>query len=60
MSIDTKPRRSDPWVNPPSPAEEPGPEYEAYVREKIARGQADIKAGRVTPIEEVRKELGLE
>jgi len=40
--------------------EDPSPEYKAYVREKIAKGRADVQAGRTTPIAEVRRDLGLE
>lgn len=33
--------------------------YEIYVREAVESGLADGEAGRVTEVEEVRKEFGL-
>jgi hypothetical protein len=48
------------WIEPPDPGEEPEPGYDAWLAEEIERGQADIAAGRVVPLEEVKKELGLE
>ncbi len=33
--------------------------YEIYVQEAIEAGLEDSKAGRLTPIEDVRKEFGL-
>ena len=38
----------------------PEPGHDEYVREAIAEGLEDIRAGRVSPIEQVWKELGLE
>ena len=40
MSTETKPRRSDPWVNPPSPGDKPEPGYEEHVRKSIEDGRA--------------------
>jgi hypothetical protein len=34
--------------------------HEIYVRKAIESGRADSRAGRVTPVEEVRKRFGLE
>ena len=33
--------------------------YQIYVRESIEKGLADSEAGRVTDVEDVRKEFGL-
>jgi predicted transcriptional regulator len=33
--------------------------YEVYLREAIEAGLEDSRAGRVTPVEEVRKKFGL-
>ena len=33
--------------------------YKIYVRETIESGLADVEAGRVTDVEDVRKEFGL-
>ena len=60
MSTETKSRRSDPWVNPPSPGEKPEPGYEEHVRKSIEDGRAQIKAGKGIPAEKVWKELGIE
>ncbi len=34
--------------------------HEVYVRKAIEAGRADSQAGRVTPVEEVRRRFGLE
>jgi hypothetical protein len=34
--------------------------YEIYVRQALERGMADSKAGRTTPLEEVRAKFGLQ
>ena len=60
MSADTKARRSDPWVNPPDPAETPEPGYEAHVRAELEKARAELDAGRGIPAAEVWKELGIE
>lgn len=60
MSTQTKPRHSDQWINLPDPAEEPEAGYAEHVSEAIAEGLADLEAGRVTPADQVWKELGIE
>ena len=47
MSTETKPRRSDPWANPPSPGDKPEPGYEEHVRKSIEDGRtrAGLKDG---------------
>ncbi len=34
--------------------------HEIYVRQAVEAGRADSRAGRTTPVEEVRKRFGLE
>ena len=34
--------------------------HEIYVRKAIEAGRADSRAGRITPVEEVRRRFGLE
>lgn len=48
------------WHQPSSPAETPVEGYDVYVEADLAIGIADLDAGRATPIEDVRKEFGLE
>jgi len=49
----------DGWISI-DPNEQPQPGYDEYVRRKIAQGLADVEAGRVTSLADVRKEFGLE
>jgi hypothetical protein len=60
MNTQTKPRRSDPWVNLPDPADQPEPGYDAYVRAALEQAQAELDAGQGIPAAEVWKELGIE
>ena len=60
MSPPTKPRRSDPWVSPPDPADRPESGYEASLRAALAQAQAELDAGQGIPAAEVWKELGIE
>jgi hypothetical protein len=57
MSID--PNRL-PATAPDRAAETPDADYDDYVREAIAEGLENIRAGRVTPVEQIWKKLGLE
>jgi hypothetical protein len=59
--MSTKTRQTDiaAWIDADS-REPPQAGYEAHVREKIALGQVDAEAGRVTPLRDVFKEFGLE
>ena len=52
-------RSADDLVRPDAPGDRPEPGHDAYVREAIAEGLEDIRAGRVTPLEQVWRELGL-
>ena len=45
------------WIEPPSPDDAPEDGYEEWLEEEIARGLADAKAGRLTPLSEVKKQL---
>jgi hypothetical protein len=60
MKTHTRPPDVDAWTNPPCADERPEPGYEAYVREKVAKGIAQLDAGEGIPLEDVRKEFGLE
>jgi hypothetical protein len=60
MSTETRPRRSDPWVNPPDPAEQPESDYHAYVRDALEQARAELDAGKGIPATEVWKQLGIE
>lgn len=51
---------TDDLLRPDRPEDRPESGHDAYVREAIAEGLEDIRAGRVTPVEKVWKELGLE
>lgn len=51
---------ADEFLRPDRPEDRPEPGHDAYVREAIAEGLEDIRAGRVTSVEQVWKELGLE
>ena len=48
------------WHAPPGPTDAPAPGYDAWLAAELAAGIADLDAGRVTPLEDVRKEFGLE
>lgn len=48
------------WHQPSGPAATPVEGYDIYLEADLANGLADLDAGRATPIEDVRKEFGLE
>lgn len=48
------------WHLPSEPTDTPVPGYEAWLVAEIAAGLAEVAAGKVTPLDEVRKEFGLE
>ena len=60
MSTDTKPRRSDPWVTPADPAEEPEAGHVEHVRAAVIEGRRQIQDGQGIPAEQVWKDLGIE
>jgi hypothetical protein len=49
-----------PWISPPPANDPPVPGYDAWLAANIAAGLAEVEAGTVTPIADVRKEFGLE
>jgi hypothetical protein len=58
-----KPSRPNPipaWTEAPAPDTPPEPGYDAWLATEIAAGMDDLKAGRVTALADLRKELGLE
>lgn len=59
MAEQTKTRISE-WIDPPAPDAQPEPGYDDHVKTAIAEGLADLKAGRVTPADQVWKDLGIE
>ena len=48
------------WHQPPGPTDVPVLGYDAWLEAELAAGIADLDAGRVTPLEDVRKEFGIE
>ena len=38
----------------------PAPDYDAWLAAELAAGTADLNAGKLTPLTEIRKEFGLE
>jgi hypothetical protein len=60
MNMPTRPRRSDPWVEPPDPADRAEPGYEAALRDALARARAELDSGQGIPATEVWKALGIE
>jgi predicted transcriptional regulator len=48
------------WIEPPSPDDVPEDGYDEWVEKDIAQGLADAEAGRLTPLNEVKKEFGIE
>lgn len=48
------------WHQPSSPAATQVEGYDIYLEADLANGLADLDAGRATPVEDVRKEFGLE
>ena len=59
--MNTRPRPTDvsTWREVHKDAK-PDETYDDFVQRKIAQGIADADAGRVTSLEDVRKEFGLE
>jgi len=60
MNRQTPPRRSDPWITPPDPAEEPESGYAAHVEAALKQATAELDAGKGIPAAEVWKALGIE
>ena len=48
------------WHQPPDPSDRLVPGYEAWLEAEIAAGLAEAEAGKVSTLDEVRKEFGLE
>lgn len=38
----------------------PAPGYDAWLKTELAAGTADLDAGKLTPLSDIRKEFGLE
>ncbi len=60
MNTQAKPNPSPIWTDAPVSDAIPVPGYEAWLEGEIAAGLDDLSAGRVTPLADLRKELGLE
>ncbi len=60
MNKPAKPSGIREWIDPPSVDEPAAPGYEAWLKQDIEAGLADLKAGRVVSRESIRKEFGLE
>lgn len=48
------------WHEPPVPTDAPVPGYDAWLETELAAGIADSDASRVTSLDDIRKEFGLE
>lgn len=48
------------WLNPPDTPATPVPGYEAWLKAELEAGVADVEAGRVVGLDQVRREFGLE
>lgn len=60
MNIKSPAKNAKVWHQPPEPADTTVPGYEAWLAAEIAAGIAEVAAGKVTSLEQVRKEFGLE
>ncbi|MGP3699443.1 hypothetical protein [Rhodobacter sp. NSM] len=48
------------WLKPARPEDAAEPGYDAWLEAEIAAGTAELDAGRVATLEQVKKEFGLE
>ena len=48
------------WHQPPVEADQPVVGYDDWLATELASGLADVQAGRVTSLDKVRKEFGVE
>ena len=48
------------WHQPPAGVDQPAEGYDDWLKAELAKGLADAQVGRLTPLEKVRKEFGLE
>jgi hypothetical protein len=48
------------WTDAPDGDAPPVAGYDAWLEQDIAAGLADLKAGKTTPLADIRKEFGLE
>jgi hypothetical protein len=55
-----KPKTVDDWINPPAPDAEPEPGYHEWLAREIEEGLQELREGKGIPIEEIRKEFGLD
>ena len=60
MNIRPQPHDTDAWTAPPAEAPEPPEGYDSAVEAAIAEGRAQIAAGDGIPLNEVRREFGLD
>lgn len=60
MNKPAKPDDAPQWIDPPAEGAIPVAGYDAWLAQDIAAGLAEIAAGHVTPLADVRKEFGLE
>jgi hypothetical protein len=48
------------WHQPPAEADQPVAGYDDWLKVELASGLTDVQAGRVTALDKVRKEFGVE
>ena len=48
------------WHEPPAAADQPVVGYDDWLTADLATGTAEVQAGRVTSLDKVRKEFGVE
>ncbi len=60
MNKPSDPKRARLWTDPPAAPDAPVAGYDDWLARDIARGIADLDAGKATPLEKMRKEFGLE
>jgi predicted transcriptional regulator len=58
MNKPAQPADITPWIAPPTAEAAPVPGYDAWLAADIAAGLAEVEAGTITPIADVRKEFG--
>ncbi|NKC12418.1 MAG: hypothetical protein GKR94_09505 [Gammaproteobacteria bacterium] len=47
-------------IRPSAPEEQPEPGYQAWLKDEIAAGSAELDAGQSVPAQQVWRDLGLE
>jgi hypothetical protein len=60
MNKPSDPKTARMWTDAPPPTDAAVAGYDAWLAAEIARGTADLDAGRSVPLEKMRKEFGLE